>query len=1092
MSNCSHRVREWLWLSLAACILWFSHGNPVAAQGVTTGSISGSVMDDKNQPLYGANVTAVHEASGTYYGAVTTVSGAFTILNMRVGGPYTVKITFIGFKPREEKNVYISLGQTIKLSFRLTEEAIAGEEIVVVAEKDEVMNSDRTGAATYIKPEDMIQLPSIKRSTTDLTRLDPRSDGSFSFGGRNWLFNNYSLDGSYFNNSFGLDNPAPGGQTNAEPVSFDAIEEVQVSIAPFDVREGGFTGANINSVTKSGTNSFTGSLYTYYRDNNFIGNEIKDKQAVANPDLSFVQSGLSLGGPVIKDKLFFFVNAEIERRTDPGSNYVASRNGSSGFGVSRVEANLMDQIRQKMITEYNYDPGKYENYDHKTGNEKLLFKLDWNAAENHKLSFRYNRLRASQEKPPHPFALTLNGSGRGPNESTLPFQNSGYEMNNGLNSFAVEANSHYSKYTNRFFASYSRFRDFRDPFSRDFPTIEIAEGGVTYTTVGHEPFSVHNILDQDVWQFTNNFSYFTGKHVLTVGANLEIFKFFNSFNIFHNGYFGLPFTYFIGTSYASVSDFLASTTDFNSFAKGDSFYYKGENINVGQLAFYAQDEFSLSDKLKLTGGLRVDIPMYFTEPKANPFSTGLTALDENDKSEKVNQAKLPGAAPLLSPRIGFNYDVKGDRTTQLRGGTGIFTGRLPFVWIGNVISNPGFNPNLPVDPANLSTPVPGKDASDEIPTQSFDLNAMVKDFKWPQVWTTNIAVDHKLPWDILGTLEIIYSKDINAVYMRNADLRTPIRNLADGRPYFGSATGANELNPDGAGVFVIDNSSKGYNYNITTQLKKTFPFGLNSGLAYTYMEAKSLMKSTEIASVLWNENPVQGDPNKPGLSNSEFGQRHRIVGYGAYQHKWNNMTSTSVGLFFEVAEGNTFLGAGGNRYSFTYSGDVNGDGSAGNDLIYIPNDASEINLVDILDEDNNVVKTAAEQWEELDAFIKQDDYLKKNRGKIAKRFGAVNPWYSNIDLKIMQEFRFKSMTRTHTMQVSLDILNLGNAINSNWGVRKVASSSATRPLRIDPTPLAWDGTGEPPLQFVGPKKTFVNDPSILSRWRVQLGVRYLF
>lgn len=287
MSNCSHRVREWLWLSLAASILWFSNGNPVAAQGVTTGSISGSVMDDKNQPLYGANVTAVHEASGTYYGAVTTVSGAFTILNMRIGGPYTVKISFIGFKPREEKDVYIKLGQSVKLSFRMTEEAIAGEEIVVVAEKDEVMNSDRTGAATYIKPEDMAQLPSIKRSTTDLTRLDPRSDGSFSFGGRNWLYNNYSLDGSYFNNSFGLDNPAPGGQTNAEPVSFDAIEEVQVSIAPFDVREGGFTGANINSVTKSGSNTFTGSLYTYYRNETLLGNEIKGKQAVANPDLLY-------------------------------------------------------------------------------------------------------------------------------------------------------------------------------------------------------------------------------------------------------------------------------------------------------------------------------------------------------------------------------------------------------------------------------------------------------------------------------------------------------------------------------------------------------------------------------------------------------------------------------------------------------------------------------------------------------------------------------------------------------------------------------------------------------------------------------------
>ncbi|MBL7995044.1 TonB-dependent receptor [bacterium] len=1082
-------VREWIWLTLAASVLLLSSGNRILAQGVTTGSVSGSVTDDKNNPLYGANVTAVHEASGTYYGAVTTASGAFTILNMRIGGPYTVKVSFMGFKPREEKDIHISLGQTVKLSFRLTEEAIAGEEIIIVAEKDEVMNRDRTGAATHISTADLAQMPSIKRSTTDLTRLDPRSDGSFSFGGRNWLFNNYSLDGSYFNNSFGLDNPAPGGQTNAEPVSFDAIEEVQVSIAPFDVREGGFTGANINSVTKSGSNTFTGSLYSYYRDKNFIGNEIKNKQATANPDLSFTQSGFTLGGPVIKDKLFFFLNAEIERRTDPGSNFTASRNGSSGFGISRVDAAIMDQIRQRMKDEYGYDTGEYEKFDHKTGNEKLLFKLDWNATENHKLSFRYNRLRASQDKPPHPFVLSPGG--RGPNESSLPFQNSGYEMNNGLNSFALEANSHFSKYTNRFFASYSRFRDFRDPFSKPFPTIDIAENGVTYTTVGHEPFSIHNILDQDVWQVTNNFSYFTGKHVMTAGVNFEYFGFFNSFNIFRHGVFFLPYGWFPGTArFSSVADFLAATdpgnpsqADFNSFVAGDV-PFKGEDINVGQLAFYVQDEYSLTDKLKLTAGLRADIPMYFTEPKANPFSTdSIIAWDENDKVEKIDQAKLPSGSPLFSPRIGFNYDMKGDRSTQFRGGTGIFTGRLPFVWIGNVISNPGANPNLPAQGAAVA----GKSSKDDIPTQSFDLNAMVKDFKWPQVWTTNIAIDHKLPWDLLGTLEFIYSKDINAVYMRNADIAAPVRNLADGRPYYGSQTGSNELNPDGgAGIYVIDNSSKGYNYNITAQLKKTFPFGLSSGLAYTFMESKSLMKSTEIASVLWAENPVQGDPNKPGLSNSEFGQRHRIVGYGAYQYKWNSMTSTSVGLFFEVAEGNTFLGAGGNRYSFVYAGDVNGDGSATNDLIYIPNDASEINLVDIPGG-----MTAAQQWEAFDAFIEQDDYLSKNRGKIAKRFGAVNPWYSNIDLKLMQEFRFKSQTRTHTMQVSFDILNLGNFINSNWGVRKVASSSATNPLRIDPVG-GWNGTGEPPLQFVGPSKTFVNDPSILSRWRVQLGVRYMF
>jgi hypothetical protein len=456
---------------IVLAVFGFLTASRLSAQGVTTGAVSGTVTDANGQPLYGANVTAVHEPSGSYYGAVTTTSGAFTILNMRIGGPYTVKASFIGYQDQEEKDIQISLGQTVKLTFQLSETAIEGENVVITAERDAVLNRDRTGAATYINAVDLSQLPSIKRSTQDLTRLDPRSDGSFSFGGRNWLFNNLSLDGSYFNNSFGLDNPAPGGQTNAEPVPFDAIEQVQVSIAPFDIREGGFTGANINSVTKSGTNQFRGSIYTYYRNESFVGNEIRDRGVIANPDLSFLNSGFSIGGPLIRDKLFFFANAELERRTDPASNFVASSNGQSGFGVSRVEESVMNQIRQRMIDEYNYDPGKFENYDHKTNNEKLLLKLDYNAHENHKLSFRYNRLRASQEKPPHPFVLSPGP--RGPNETALPFENSGYEINNGLNSYALELNSHYTKFTNRFFISYNRFRDFRDPFSEPFPTIDI-------------------------------------------------------------------------------------------------------------------------------------------------------------------------------------------------------------------------------------------------------------------------------------------------------------------------------------------------------------------------------------------------------------------------------------------------------------------------------------------------------------------------------------------------------------------------------------------------------------------------------------------
>ena len=1059
------------------------------AQGVTTSSMSGIVTDVQGNPLIGANVVAIHNPSGTRYGASTRDNGQFNIPNIRIGGPYTVTVTYIGYKEKSEENVYLRLGQDSRIDFKLAEEAITGQEVVVTAEVDETLNPGKTGAGTAVNPDEVAEMPSIKRSTRDLTRLDPRSDGNFSFGGRNWLFNNISVDGSYFNNPFGLDDPAPGGQTNAEPIPFDAVAQVQVSIAPFDVRQGGFTGAGINTVTKSGTNELKGSVYSFYRNENLQGNQVRGVDVIANPNLSFTQSGFTASGPLVRNKLFFFMNGELERRDDPGTNFVADRDGNVVFGESRVRASIMDSIRTRMMKVYGYDTGPYEGFINQTDNEKFLIKLDWNISNSNNLTFRYNYLNARRDLPPHPFVLSFNNTGRGPNQTSLPFRNSGYQMNNQLNSFALEINSHTKKFANRFFASYNRFRDFRKPFSKPFPTIEIGDQGVTYTTVGEEPFSIHNILDQDVLQFTDNFSYYKGNHVLTVGGNFEYFSFFNSFNIFRNGVFFLPdFLDFLGgTTFSSLDEFFARTDpnspnfyDFNAVVGSGPF--KGEKIKVGQLAFYAQDEFLVTPRFNLTYGLRVDFPMYFTDPVDNPFSRGLTALDENGNPETVDQSKLPGSTALFSPRVGFNWNASGDRSTQIRGGTGIFTGRVPFVWVGNVISNPGANPNLfPSAP-----PIPTKKGS--VLQQSFDLNAMDPNFKWPQIWTTDFAIDQKLPGDMLGTVELVYGKDINGVFMRNADLVKPVRFLPDGRPYYGGL-GQNELNPDGgAGIYVIDNTSDGWNINVTAQLRKRFRFGLNASVAYSYLQAKNQMKSTEIASVLWQNNPVKGNPNKPELSYSEFGAKNRFVGGATFTQNWSPTLATHFGLFVEVAEGNQFNGAGGNRYSFIYAGDVNGDGQSGNDLIYIPKDRGDILLDDIVDSNGNVVKTAQQQWDELNAFINQDKYLRSHRGQIADRFGLVNPWYSNIDLKIMQDFNLKVGGAKHQVQLSLDILNVANFLNSDWGVRKIANPAATSPLKL----TRFDANGSPVFNFIGPKETFIDSPGLASRWRAQIGLRYSF
>ena len=1071
-----------------ALTLTVTSAPPLQAQGVTTSSVNGLVTDLDGNPLAEATVVALHVPTGTRYRAVVRPGGAYNLPNLRVGGPYTITASFIGMEPKTQENVILNLGQAFRLDFALVRRAVEVEEVEVAAGVNAILNAGRTGAETNLGPVEVALTPSVKRSVRDLTKLDPRSDGNFSFAGRNWLYNNLSVDGSYFNNAFGLDDPTPGGQTNAEPIPYDAIEQVQVSIAPFDVREGGFTGANVNLVTRSGSNDWRGSVYSYFRSDAIQGNTVEGQEVVANPDQSFVQAGATLSGPIIRDRLFFFLNAEVERTDDPGSNFVADEDGDVTFGESRVSAAVMDSIQTVLLANYGYDTGPYQGYTHETDNNKVLFKLDYNLNEDNTLTFRANFLDSRRDLGPHPFVLSANNTGRGPNESSLPFRNSGYRINNDLQSYAFEWNTRKAGFANRFFASYNRMRDNRDPFSAPFPTIEIAEGGVTYTTAGHEPFSIHNILDSDVLQFTNNLTLFQGDHAITLGANYERFGFFNSFNIFRNGLFQLPAGVATGSTFQSLDAFFEATDndgvddiDLNGFIGTGPF--KGENIDVGALSFYAQDEFTVDPRFSLTFGLRVDLPQYYTEPVDNPYSRGLTALDENGNPETVDQSELPGTTMMWSPRVGFNWNAVGDRRTQVRGGSGVFTGRIPFVWFGNVISNPGANPNL--YPAPGAPQIPTEQGS--ILQQSFDLNAMDPDFEWPQIWTTDIAVDQQLPWGLLGTLELIYSRDLNAIYMRNADLVAPVGTVpgVDGRPYYGAPN--HELNPDfGAGIYVIDNVDEGSATNLSAQLRKTWESGLSAMVAYNFTDAENNLQSTEIASVLWQTQPVQGNPNQPGLAPSQFGPRHRIVASLTYGKQWSASLRTQVGLFYETAEGNRYTGAGGNRYSFVYSSDVNGDGVSGNDLIYIPRDASEIVLVD-----DPTYGTAAEQWERLDAFIAQDDYLSAHRGEIAERNGAVNPWYSNLDLRIVQDIAFGSGSKRHAFQLSVDMLNFGNLLSSDWGVRKAAIPAATSPLRMVSAPDL--GTDTPPaFVFTGPGQTFGANPDQFSRWRAQFGVRYFF
>ena len=1098
------RERSWLG-SLAragaatlALLLFLTGG--LLAQGVTTGQMGGFVTDAEGNPVTDASIIARHEPSGTSYGASTRGGGAWTLPNLRVGGPYTVTVTMIGYAEYRETGVYVDLGQDLRLNFELQIQAVEVAELAVQVEENTILNAGRTGAATFISADQVEILPNLRRSFRDLVRVDPRADGNFAVAGRNWLFNNISLDGSYFSNAFGLDDPAPGGQTASEPIPFTAIDQITVQVAPFDIRQGGFTGANVNLVSKSGTNDWQFSAYGFFRNQDLLGNNVRGDPVVANPDLSFGQYGGLLSGPIIKDKLFFFVNGEINRRDNPGTDFVANTDGTVDPGESRVEASVMDAISQRMMDVYGYDTGPYEGFTHATNSDKILFKLDWNISQSDNFVFRYNFLDSKRELPPHPFAFTIFGSNRSPSATSLPFQNTGYTINNNLNSFAMELNSRSKGWANRAFVSFNRFRDHRDPFSAPFTTVEIAEQGITYTSIGHEPFSISNILHQNVFQFTDNFTFFKDQHSITVGTNFETFAFFNSFNLFRHGFIPVAFT--------SLDDFFAATDpsdpiDLLSFIDSGATCFadtgvcplKGETFTFGQASFYAQDEFEVSPRFSLTYGLRIDLPLYLTDPVDNQWSRDLNALDENFDPVVVDQSKTPGTKVMLSPRVGFNWAATEDRSLQLRGGSGVFTGRIPFVWGGNNISNPGFNPNIwsgGTDPAPVvtGTGCTSTRCDSAVLQQSFFLNAFAEDFKWPQTWVSNIAFDTRLPGNVLGTFEFLYGKDLNAITVRDFDMGAPTgTNPVDGRPVFG-----NRLNPGaifgGSCICVIDNTSDGWNVNFTAQFQRAFDFGLAFMGAYSYTDARNVQKSTEIAGDFWQQMPIgngAGNPNKPELAHSEFGQQHRIIGTVTYPVEWSRALATSFSVFFEVANGNAFRGAGGNRYSFIYSGDVNLDGTGANDLMYIPESQSEITFDAFTDGDGNVV-TPNQQWAAFDAFIEQDPYLSQHRGEISERFGLLNPFWSNIDLKIMQDFNFGRIGAEHKVRLLFDFLNFGNLLSSSWGVRQVATSAATNPLTLQ----RFEDDGEPVFTFNMIDQTFSDDVSEISRWRIQFGIAYLF
>jgi hypothetical protein len=1052
-------------LLLLSFLIW---GLTTVNAQVTTSKIKGIVTDVTGEPLFGASISVLHTPTGTLTGTTAQENGRFTVLNLRVGGPYKITFSYLGFKTQEVKGVFLSLGKTTNVNGKLAEEGESLDEIVISSSKNSTFNSDRTGAQTSVSATQLKTLPTISRSASDFTRLEPSASGN-SFGGKNDQFNNFSLDGAIFTNPFGLDSPTPGGQTGAQPISLDAIEQISVSTAPYDVTLSGFTGASVNAVTKSGTNTVTGTAYGYYRNQDFTGGKIKG-ESIFVPKLTQSQIGASFGAPIIKDKLFVFVNFEKDNRSDLGQSWLPNT-GSGAINESRVLETDLEEV-QTALAGIGYDTGAYKGFTHDSNSTKGLIKFDWNINEDNRISFVYNFLNASRDLPAHPTALGF----RGPSSQMLQFENTGYQINNNLNSFLLELNSTITdNITNKFQAGYTHFDDFRKAKSAPMPAFRIQDGnGGNYIIAGHEPFSINNTLDQKVFQITNNLNISKGDHNYTVGFSFEKFEFDNSFNLGAYGFgdargyvgaFGGDFTsmdaFRTGVTNGLLADAMAAAQNtFKNNNENDSWALA--ETNVGQFAFYVQDDWNINDNFKLSYGVRFDKPLFFdSADKAqevidksfylpnNPYtdpSTGETVL--------FDSTKMPNNNFLISPRIGFNWDVNGDSSLQLRGGSGLFTGRFPFVWLGNQIANPNVYFYQVVDP----------------------------DFKFPQVWRTSLGADVKLKDGTILTTDLSYTKDINGAHVQNWGLKTPTGTLAGGIDnrlvYTDTDRSPNWGGPnDKSNAYVFTNSNKGRTLNASLKAQKNFDNGLYLMAAYNFLNSKDVNSiEAEITGDAFDFNPVLSNSNDATLAHSKYGDTHRFIGVASksWSYGTNDKWTTTISSFYELAKGG--------RFNYTYAGDINNDGSNLNDLIYIPTD-SQIDAMTFKAPVNSGDLSIADQKAGLKSYINQDDYLNGRQGQYAERYGALSPWRGKMDVKFIQNLK---LANNNSLEFTIDILNFGNLLNSNWGL-------VQQPDAVQLLGVTVDNAGLPTYSFNSDlKETFVYNSTLLSRWQAQVGLRYSF
>ena len=1073
---------------------------------ITTASLGGRVTDANGEPVVGAAVVATHEPSGTVYGVTTNADGRYAVNGMRSGGPYKVEMSCLGYKTLTYTDVTLQLAEAFALNGTLQDDSQMLGEAIVVAAPASKFAAEKTGAATNISTDQITSLPTISRSITDLTRLSPYGGNGMTFAGADGRTANFTVDGANFNNNFGLNDGLPGG---GNPISLDAIEEMQVVISPYDVRQTNFIGGGVNAITKSGTNKFVGTAYVYHRNENMRGNYVAGVEVAGARDRDRNTTyGFTLGGPIIKNKLFFFVNAEYSETPSVAVRWRASSNGvgNSNAYLSYTTVEDMEAVKAHVMDKYGYDTGSYTSFPADKNNLKLLARVDWNINDNNRLAVRYNYTNNTSWSAPN--ASSMDGGTRSAYGRTslysMAFANSMYSMNNLVHTVSLDLNSRINdNLSNQFLATFSKLDDVRGTNSEEFPFIDILDGtGTTtqYMALGYELFTWNNAVHNTVANIKDDLVYYAGNHKVTMGASYEYQMADNAYMRNGTGYY----------RYASVQDFInGAAPEVVCLTYG----YDGEKNPAARVQFhkaglYAQDEWNATEAFKLTYGLRLD-GLFFdnSDLMTNAAIKAIDYYTADGQVRNIDTGKWPSSSLTVSPRVGFNWHLTEDKSLTMRGGTGLFSGRLPLVFFTNMPTNSGmvqyqaqinaknaskmgftmdeFKGGLVTDANGKATTQALLDKliglgypetiSEEDGAVPSSISAVDPKFKMPQVWKTSLAFDYKFPvsFPFSVSVEGIYNKTVNGVTISDWSM-LPINgfarlNGADNRPMYPSSFRT------GTKAFVLENTHKGYGYSGSVTVNMRPVEGLSLMAAYTHTASKELtgMPGSAAESAFTYVPTVDG-PNNIKLHNSQYVTPDRFVASGTYSDKSGNHFS----LIYEAWRG-------GYNYSYMLSNDMNGDGY-NYDALYIPTD-EQVN--------NGDFRFASESdRDRFMAYVNNDSYLSKHKGEYAEAYSVYSPWVHRVDFSYKHDFKVKIGQSVNKLQLSVDLKNILNLFSSNYGVSKYMNPDLNegRILKFEKIDAEGYPVYSTPSKVTANTETFVRNIAIGQCWYASVGIKYLF